>query len=114
MIAVPTVVSMIASAYPGFRLPDGISASNRLIGKSQYTVWFSRECKNGTATRILTSRYNQVEFRRPYEEAYLETKDIGEAKAQVSRLAEEGYTIYKQEVMIGITGHEEYSPATGE
>lgn len=102
--------------YPGISLvPSGIN-SEKLLERMQYTVQLSIRDGDRNAMLVarygspgagkgveIIARYRQVEFREPYKEAYLETRDMGEMRKEILRLADSGYAVVKQELMFGVS-----------
>lgn len=93
----PEAFRILQSRYPGISLlPAGIS--REVFGRVQYTVTFL----GGGEKVCMVCRYGRVEFRRPDEEAYLKARRPSEVAMEVNRLADDGYCIVHQEVLLGV------------
>lgn len=102
-ISTADAVGLVQMRYPDLAvLPANLRMDDSLLARCQLVLRF-REPKDGKEIEFI-ARYNQVEFRRPYSEAFLETKTPSRVQCEINELADKGYVIVHQELTLGITG----------
>ena len=96
------------------RLPD-IGTGTWPLDMMEYTVFFYREVKNGTARRMLRVHDGHARFKRFSESAYfLDTVDFNKMRDQIYQFADDGYVISQQKLVLELDNITKYKPTDGE
>ena len=117
MITLFETLNTLREKYPGIdlpRLPD-IGEGTWPMDLMEYTVFFYKEMKNGTARRMLCVHDGHARFKRFTESAYfLDTVNRNNMRDQIYQFADEGYVIIHQKLALELDDITKYMPTTGE
>ena len=111
MLSLVSVFNIVKERYPDICFPGEPQASFMMwIVESTHTIWFRKPWSNGTMTRIMKVHDGNVSFRRPDENAYLETDERFDVRREIYRLADEGFVIDYQHLDVLLKSSTVYKP----
>ena len=110
VIGTGKAVGLLREEYPGVgEMLDGMG--EYYTSRVQYEAVLVRTADGNTDKVDMVARYGQVEFRKPYGEAYIETRSVAKVRSEIRRLASEGYAVVHQTATLGITADEVHWPS---